>query len=177
MNRAAQISSLSALEELDVSLTTFRDAASESLAAIEMEIQRMLDWLASDALPFWKQQVRRRDDAVVNAKADLNRAKLAKVCGHEPECIDQKVALRRAQVAYAEAQEKVAAVKRWLAALEPEIAEYRGVAEELRTLLDINLAKGRATLSKFMDSIESYLAIAPPSGLPSLVRPGGSATP
>jgi len=160
MSTSAHVSSLAALADFRAALCAFDEEARSSLAVVEIEIQRFVEWLSREQLPWWQAEVRRRDDAVAHAKADLDRCMMSSMFGRKPDCIDQKVALKKAKARLAEAEEKVAACKRWIPVVDKEISEFRAPWQQLMTLLDGNLPGGIARIDRMLLSLEAYAAVA-----------------
>ena len=138
------------------------------LGAVEVEIRRMLDWLTHDQLKYWQVEIRRREDAVGEARADLNRCLMSTASEGVPSCSDQKKALEKAKRRLTEAQEKLEKVKQWSRVVEQEVSEYRGPAQSLNNMLDGTLPMGMALLDRKIAMLEAYADMLP-GGQPSTV--------
>lgn len=161
---SAGVHSISALEDFKASLATFETEGKESLSVIGMDVRRGLDWFTHDLLKHWQTQVRKREDEVTNAKADLERCRMQKYGDRTPDCTDQKVALKKAQARLEEAQHKVQAVKKWSRVLEEEAEEYRTQSQQLDALFGGEMPKALAEMGRMLTALEAYIGVKAPSG-------------
>ncbi|HEX5445719.1 MAG TPA: hypothetical protein VFW87_17965 [Pirellulales bacterium] len=161
---SAGVHSIAALEDLKASLTTFETEGKESLSVIGMDVRRGLEWFTHDLLKYWQTQIRKREDEVNNARADLERCRMQKYGDRTPDCTDQKVALKKAQARLEEAQQKVQAVKKWSRVLEEEAEEYRAQAQQLESIFSGELPKANAELARMLTALEGYIGVRAPSG-------------
>lgn len=160
MSQGAKVKSIEMLRDFRVAFSKFGSEASQALAGVNSEIGRMMDWLTHDQFKYWKSEVRRREDAVGEAKADLSRCLIAKQPGGEtPHCSDQKKALEKAKRRLKEAEEKVEKVREWVRVLEQEISEYRGPAQQLSTMLEGQLPTAFALLDRKIEILDSYAEV------------------
>ncbi len=173
---SAGVHSIGALEDLKASLTTFETEGKESLSVIGMDVRRGLEWFTHDLLKHWQTQMRKREEEVNNARADLERCRMQKFGDRTPDCTDQKVALKKAQARLEEAQQKVQAVKKWSRVLEEEAEEYRAQAQQLESIFSGELPKANAELARMLTALEGYIGVRAPSGGSefSLANPGKS---
>jgi hypothetical protein len=163
----AGVGSLEALKDFRAALCRFIKDAGDSLLTVDLELRRALEWLHLDRPKFWQAEIRRREEAVLHAKADLSRARTTAMFGNTAGCTDQKVALRRAQARLQEAEEKLVTVRRWSMTLEREVEDYRGPSQQLSNLLEAELTAAVAQLDQLIDALEAYLSLEAPSTAPS----------
>ena len=157
MSSGAKVRSIDTLCEFRVAMSNFGCAASQSMAAVEVEIRRTLDWLKHDQVKFWQQEVRRREDAVGEARQDLSRCLISTSAGGtQASCTDQKVALEKAKKRLDQAREKVEIVRRWGQIVEQEVGDYRGPAQQLTTMLDADMPRAMALLARKIQALEEY---------------------
>lgn len=161
MFRSAGVHSIAALRHFREALCNFGAEATSALDAIMVEIHRTQDWLEHDQLKYWQVEIRRRQEAVVNAKAELDRARIAATFGRSPDCTDQKKALLRARQRLEEAEEKLAATKRWGRIVETEVSDFQGPAQQFSNLLAGNLPQALAELDRLSAALEAYLSLPP----------------
>jgi chromosome segregation ATPase len=167
MNEAANVRSLDAIREFRLAVVKFKEQASHALSAVNVEIARTLDWLSHDQLKYWKEEVRRREDRVNEAKMDLHRCQLSKnAAGETPACTDQKVALTKAKKRLAEAEEKIETIRKWCQIIEHEISEYRGPSQQLAGALDAKFPQAINLLDRKLTVLEQYVNTAPPEAAP-----------
>jgi hypothetical protein len=173
MGRSARVTSIETVQRFRNALCEFAKDAKDSLGAVEMQIHRTFDWL-TERLKHWQREVRVRQEELVRAKIELESRKLANRGGKGPGFTDQEKAFRKAQASLKEAEDKVAACKRWHPALEHAVREYQGPARQLSSSLDIDLVHSLAILDQKLAALEAYLSLAPPSA-PSLATGASSA--
>ena len=164
MNGSAGVHSLAALEELKNVLAKFQTEGKEALAVTDMTVHRSLEWFQHDLLKQWQSEFRKREEAVTNARADLERCRMQSFGDRTPDCTDQKVALKKAQIRLEEAEQKIKAVKKWSRILEEEVGEYRGPAQELANVIAGDLPKAVAELNRMLLALEAYIGVKAPSG-------------
>lgn len=161
---SAGVHSVAALEELKNVVTKFQTEAKEALAVTEMAVNRSLEWFQNDLLKQWQSEFRKREEAVTNARADLERCRMQSFGDRTPDCTDQKVALKKAQIRLEEAEQKIKAVKKWSRILEEEVGEYRGPAQELGNIIAGELPKAVADLNRMLLALEAYMSVKAPPG-------------
>lgn len=161
---SAGVHSIGALEDFKASLATFETEGKESLSVIGMDVRRGLEYITHDLPKYWQSEIRKREDAVTNAKAELERCRMQKFGDRTPDCTDQKVALKKAQARLEEAQQKLQAVKKWSRILEEEAEEYRSQAQQLDSLFAGELPKALAEMAGMLRALEAYIGVRAPSG-------------
>lgn len=167
----AGVHSIAALGDFKASLATYETEGKESLSVIDMTVRRSLEWFEHDLLKFWQTEVRKREDLLNNAKADLERCRMQKFGDKTPDCTDQKVAVKKAQARLEEAETKLKAVKKWCPVLEEEVRDYRSQAQGLQDLLAGDFPKARADLNRMLTALEAYVGMRAPTGENVMTRP------
>jgi hypothetical protein len=155
----ARVGSIEALTDFKTALCTFAEEGKEVLSSVQMAIHRTLDWLEGQAL-FWRKEARRREEAVIQARAELARRKMMRIGDRAPDCSEQELILRKAQLRWEEAEEKLAATRRWQPALRREIDEYQGPARLLVGFLEGEQPRALALLEHKIDALEAYVQLA-----------------
>jgi hypothetical protein len=163
MDSQARVASLDRVEEFRAAYAKFGDAARQALLGVDLEIRRMLEWLEKDIVAYWKGEIRRREEKVNEAKAALHRKRITAAFGNTVADTDELVQLRKAKARLEEAEEKLKAVKQWYLAVEQEINEYRAPAQVLGNLLDADVPRSLSSLTRMLETLESYLQIRAPS--------------
>jgi len=171
MSQSAHVNSLDAVQAWRESYCAFRAQGQEALTSIAMEIRRAFDWLDTQ-YKFWQQEVRRRDEQLVQARNELWRKKMLPVLGREPDCTFEEKAFRKAQDRLREAEEKVQITRRWVPALQRAIEEYDTQGRRLSSMFDGEVPRALALLEQKLASLEAYLAMAP-----SLPAPASATAP
>jgi hypothetical protein len=170
---SAGVRSISALEEFKAILANFETEAKEALAVTDMAVRRSLEWFQHDLLKHWQSEFRKREEAVTNARAELERCRMQSFGDRTPDCTDQKVALKKAQLRLEEAEQKIKAVKKWSRILEEEVGEYRGPSQELGNIIAGELPKAVADLNRMLAALAAYMSVTAPSGSTGSMASGG----
>lgn len=181
MGERARVTSVEALGAFRPALTTFAEEAGAAIMTADAAAQRALQWLRSDRLPFWKREIRKRQELVVRARSNLE-SKRPLHPDESASVVEQQIALDKARRALAEAEHKLGETQRWTRALEAAVEEYRGAIQPLNWFVRADLAKAQGALERMSAALEAYLAMGgPESGKPSpdvvdLNGDGGDAT-
>ncbi len=167
----ARVTSLDALRKFRESLCVFGEKVQEALIAADMEIRRTFDEL-KERLQHWKQTVHACEHKVAEAKIELNRKKISRFFGHQPDSTEQEENLRRARARLHTAEERTESCRRWEPKLQQAVLDYEGPARQLGGRLDHDLPRALAVLDQKITALEAYLHLAAPEG-PAL-EPFGS---
>src|SRR3954470_5097525 len=176
MADSAKVLSVDALKEFRLALIKFVEEARNALSGVDMELRRTRDWLERDQVSYWQMQVKRRHEAMMNARTELHRRQISQQGSEAKSDTEQKEALREAQRRLRIAEEKVAIVKRLIPIFHHAMSEYVSRSTPLADHLSGGVEKSLATLQKMITSLEDYLAIAPPTS-PRPDVPGGGTGP
>jgi len=163
MSQSANVRSVDALKDLKNALIAFAEEARNALGGTDMEVRRTRDWLERDQLSYWQMQVKRRNEKVSQARADLFRRQISQSNSDSVSDSDQKEALREAIHRLRQAEEKLERVRRWGPVLQHAIAEYNSQARPLGDRIAGDLVTSLALLDRMVASLEAYLKIAPPT--------------
>lgn len=164
MSPSANVLSIEAIKDFKNAMITFGEDASNSLGGVNMELRRMRDWLERDRLSYWKFQVKKRSEAVMQARSDLARRKLMQQ-GKGSDAVsdaEQKEALRIAKQRLQVAEKKVVLVKKLIPELHHAIAEYHSHSQPLSDHLSGGFKRSLAGLDARVMALEAYLATLVP---------------
>jgi hypothetical protein len=164
MSEQAKVSSIFMLKQLRASLGTFAEIASVAIDEAGTDIQHTLRWLREDQYRHWEGQVRTRTEQFVQAKLALKRRQIfdRALSGTTSSCIDERKALKLAEARLQEAEHKFSRVKAWSQQIDKELSDYRGAVQKLVNAVEVEIPNARARLDKMIDSLEAYVALAPP---------------
>ncbi|HKI16765.1 MAG TPA: hypothetical protein VKA15_02750 [Isosphaeraceae bacterium] len=179
MSRSANVLSTQTLKDFRITLCNFGEEARNALSGVEMELRRTRDWLERDQLGYWQAQVKRRQQQVMQARADLHKRKISQQGSDAVSDSEQKEALRDAERGLRIAEEKVDLIKKKLIPfLHHEIAEYHAHAQPLGDHLAGGFERSIASMEKMTAALESYLALRVPTApkLDSGAESGAAAT-
>jgi len=164
MSQEARVSSVLVLKQLRASLGTFAETAAIALEEASTEIQRTRQWLEEDRYRHWKAQVQAQTEQSARAKIALKQKEVFdRTLGGTPSsCVDERKALKIAEGRLREAEYKLRRVKAWSQRIEKELSDYRGATQRLLSAVEVEIPNARARLDNMIDSLEAYLALAPP---------------
>jgi len=157
----ARVTSIEALQEFRADLCKFGDRAKDGLSSVQLEMQRTLDWL-EDQEKSWQREVRRWEEAVTQARAELARRKMIRIGDRAPDCTEQEDILRAALRRLDEAEDKLAKTSRWLPHFRRAVEEYQGPARQLAGFLEGEQPRALALLDQKIDALEAYARLAAP---------------
>jgi hypothetical protein len=170
----ANVRNVDAIKDFKNALVTFGEEAHTALSGVEMEIRQTRNWLERDQISYWKGQVKKGQEAVAEARADLFRRKISQSNSESVSDAEQKEALRVATRRLQMAEEMVERCKKWVPVLEHAIAEYHSQSQPLGDHLSGKFTNSVALLDRMVIAVEHYLATEAPSM--SMERPSaGSA--
>jgi len=179
MSRSANVLSTQTLKDFKLTLINFGEEARNALSGVEMELRRVRDWLERDQLGYWQSQVKRRQEELMQARAELHKRKISQQGSDAVSDSEQKEALRDAQRRLRIAEEKVELIKkRLIPFLHHEIAEYHSHSQPLGDHLAGGFERSIGAMEKMVVALESYLALRVPSAprSDSVVESGAAAT-
>jgi hypothetical protein len=163
MAQAAKVLSIEALKDFRVGMVNFVEEARSALDGVDMELNRMRDWLERDQLGYWQMQVKKRHEAMMMARTELHRRKISQQGSDAVSDTEQKETLREAQRRLRMAEEKVEIVKKLIPIFHHAMSEYRARANPLADHLSGGMERSLGSLEKMIQSLEAYLALRAPS--------------
>jgi hypothetical protein len=166
MSSGANVSSVEAVERFKASLCLFVDAARDSLAAVEQESRRTIDFLTHEQLYYWQQQVKVAHEAIAAARSELARRRLRSTPENPVDDEEQKQQLRRATARLAYCEEKIEVVKKWRVQLARAFEEYMSFAAKLAGLVEGSPPQSVAAIDAVLAALDAYLSTPPPPSSP-----------
>lgn len=159
MSQSANVRSIQAIRDFKAALATFAEDGRNALSSTEMEVRRVRNWLNRDQMTYWQGQIKKRNEQVSIARADLHRRRLSQQGSETVSDTDQKEALKLAQRRLIEAEEKFKIVKKWVPILEHAISEYHATSQPLGDRLSGTLVSSLALLERMATTLDNYAAI------------------
>ncbi len=160
MSGQAQITSIAALESFRSDLIVFLSQMRPAVDEVGGELVRMKFWLENEQRDFWENQARRRRRRLEEAEAELFNARLSPL--HDSTILPH-LAVQRAQQSVQEAEQKLAALKKWGRELENLTDPMIKPVGQLQGFLAADLARGVAFLTQAIQALEAYTNTAPPT--------------
>ena len=177
MSTQAEVKSIDTLAFVKAALAAFGHESGQSLAEVEMQAQRAVDWICIDQAAYWKTEVRRAADGVNQAMKDLQHCRTFKKVGNnEPSCIEEKKALEKAKKRLARAEQKAEAVRRWTPVVRQQFQETGVRMTRFREVIDIDCPKAVARLERMLRSLDHYAHTASPGVGTGSPTTGGEAS-
>ena len=150
MSTQAQITSVEALEAFRSHLIVYLSQMQPVLDEIGSDVVRMKFWLQNEQRQLWESQLRLRRRKLEEAQAELFNAKLSVF---QDSTILPQMAVQKAQRAVQEAEQKMAALKKWERELEIQshplvkralgsgarVLEKPCMPEDLQALLEVGV--------------------------------------
>jgi hypothetical protein len=149
----AQITSVEAIEMFRAALIVFTSQARPALEEISGEMTRTRLWLENDQRRFWENERRVRSNRLEQAQQELFNARLSQF---RDSTSMQILAVHRAQRAVRDAEEKLAALKKWGRELENRSAPLLKEAEQLHGFLTAEMPKAVAYLAQVVRALDAY---------------------
>lgn len=159
MSRSAKVQSIDVPEHLAMAIRAFAQEASVALDDLRMDLHRAMQWVQYDQKEYWNQELRRSEEAVAEAKLNLERKRMFRFGDQEPSCHEEKKALEAAKRRVQRAREKLEAVKRWSRLLERESHECRSGIAHLADWLQADVPRALAMLKRLSLALESYVDV------------------
>jgi hypothetical protein len=177
MSKSANVLSVQTLKDFKLAMITFAEDARNSLSGVDMELRRMRDWVERDQLGYWQSQIKKRQEDLMQARADLHKRKISQQGSDAVSDAEQKEALRDATRRLRVAEEKLAQIKRLIPVLHHAIDEYHSHSQPLGDHLSGGFEKSLFSLQKMIDSLHAYLALAAPTAprMDSMTETGATA--
>jgi len=171
MSSQARVDSFVALRQFRASLTTFASVAAVALDEASSDIQRTLLWLREDRHRYWKEQVQIRSQQYTQAKLALKQREVLEraVAGTHSSCVEERRALKIAEKRLRRAEDVFRLVRTYANQIDKESLDYKGTIHGLVNAIEVEIPNACANLDRMVDSLEKYVAIAPPEapGTPS----------
>ncbi|MHC4140904.1 MAG: hypothetical protein ACYSUF_03140 [Planctomycetota bacterium] len=167
MRKAARVTSIDALKDFRRVLAEFTTLATTALGEAHAYVRRTTSWVEHEQPSYWKNERRRRQTKLAEAKNELFRAQVEAGDGQVSATL-QRRAVERTQAAVDEAETKLRNTKRWSRLLDRETILYRGECQKLARALDAEMPQALARLDKMAESLERYVKLAAPSMAPDV---------
>lgn len=154
----AQITSIDALESFRSDLIVYLSQVRPVLDEAGGEVVRLKFWLENDRRSFWENQARRRRRRLEEAQAELFNARLSAL---QDSSLLQHLAVQRTQRDVQEAEEKLAALKKWDRELENLAEPLVKQVDQLQGFLAADMTQAVAHLTQIIRSLQAYAEVLP----------------
>jgi hypothetical protein len=165
MSTQADVKSIDTLAFVKAALSTFAHESGQALGEVELQSQRIVDWICVEQAAFWKTEVRRASDMVNQAMKDLEHCRTYKKVGdNQPACVEEKKALEKARQRLARAEQKQEAVRRWTPVVRQQSQEAGVRLTRFREVIDLDCPKAMARLERMLRALDAYQHTSSPRG-------------
>jgi uncharacterized protein YukE len=154
---AADISSVETIQEFRMHFIKFEQRAKDAVSGVRSDCGRILQWLRHDQLQFWKEELRKSEEIVRQARSAYLLARHGADALRKPSYIEEEKALKKAERRKDEAERKIEAVKKWSVMLEQQILKLMGPVNNLSGVLDSVSPTARSRLDRMTESLDGYL--------------------
>lgn len=161
MSETARIQNIEVLRDVKNALLEFARDAALTITSVDSDVQRVGQWLTLERPAHWKHEVRRREEGVEAAKAEIRRKELAAHPNPADTVLERK-ALKRAKDKLERAMQKRDRVRKWAPAWEREATIFKGGCAPLNEVLHREIPAAIARLDKMLAALEDYFKMAAP---------------
>jgi len=162
MTRYARVDSLDSVQAFKVALVKFAESAMVALSDAESEISRTMMWLEGEQTMHWQTQIRKRHLIVERCKEAVRAKKIFKdATGRQQSAFDEEKALRRAILAFEEAELKLANTRKAINQMRREQQNYKGGVQRFQTTVASDVPAAVAQLSNMLATLREYVATGP----------------
>ncbi|MEX0745912.1 MAG: hypothetical protein WD118_09960 [Phycisphaeraceae bacterium] len=163
MHARARVESVDAIRQFRAGLWQFAEDARNAMGDAQSDLNRTLQWLENEQGPWWKSQLQKRHDQVLEARRKLDEKRLYRAPdGGKASTVEEEAALKLAIRRRDEAEQKLLAVRQWRTRLNREAMQYQAVAQRLNQAVETGIPNAAAHLDRLMDAIEDYLNLKAP---------------
>ena len=160
MAEVARVHNLESLKKLKHALYKFQETVNVALTDAESDMQRTTIWLETEQRTYWVAQLRKRHEAVEKAKQAVREKQLYKdSTGQRSSAVDEMKVLQAAQRQLAEAEQKVAAVKKYIPKMQKETQIYRGGVQRFASTVQHDLPIAVDRLDNMLATLEAYVSL------------------
>jgi hypothetical protein len=153
MAEQAKVTSVDAIEAFRSNLIVFLSKARPTLEEISGDVLRTRQWLENDQRSHWDKEMRIRHRDLEQAQGELFSARLSRL--QQPTAA-QYMAVRRAQDAVREAEEKQKLLKKWKRELENRTEPMVKLVDQLHGFLNSEMLKAVEYLGEVVGTLQAY---------------------
>jgi uncharacterized protein YukE len=158
---SAEISSPDVIKEFRVSFLRFEERGKQAVSGVRSDCERIVEWLRHEQLMYWKQELRKSEEKVREARSAYLLARHGADALRKPSYIEEEKALRKAERRKEEAERKIEAVKKWGMLLEQQVRKLMGPINNFAGALDSAAPLARSRLDHMVQNLEDYLLDSP----------------
>ncbi len=153
----ANISDPEVLKRFRQQFVKFDADCRQALGSVRGDIYRVIDWLQREQLSHWQRQLRKREELVMQARLEYQRAASGEKFHGKSSGVDERKILDRMMRLKEEAELRIERVKHWSWAVDQETGKLMHPCAALGRLLDHQSPQTIARLDRMIDSLDDYL--------------------
>jgi hypothetical protein len=153
----AQIDSPDVIKGFRNHLVKFDEHCRQAVSGIRSDCDRTIQWVQSEQMHHWKQELRKSEELVRQAKSAYEMARFGSEAYRKTSYVDEQKQLRKAQARKEEAERKLTILKKWSSMLQQALEKQMGPIDNLAVALDLEVPKSIAKLDSLVESLEAYL--------------------
>jgi hypothetical protein len=157
----AQIDSPDVIKGFRNHLVKFDEHCRQAVSGIRSDCDRTVQWVQSEQMHHWKQELRKSEELVLQAKSAYEMARFGSEAYRKTSFIDEQKQLRKAQARKEEAERKLTILKKWASLLAQTIEKQMGPIENLSVALELEVPKSIAKLDALVEALDAYLRDRP----------------
>ena len=162
--RTANITSVEAVAWMQAAMVRFEAEVRDALVAFGLESRKPVEWIEQDRGHYWPRQVRLAQDAVNEAKINLERCQLTIRGDERRSCTDERKLLEKAKRRFEFCEAHLAATRRWMPEIHKEVEAFLVHLAKFDRYLDTEFAQSKRALANMSAALADYLhTIAPPA--------------
>lgn len=156
MTESAYVRSIGALRSFRLAMSAFDQSASESLEAVNREINDTYSWLA-DRCDHWRGQAEWWQDQVRSAEDSLSYCRNSGDGETEPDCGYEERELEEAQGRLRQVNENLATAEREMRHLQDVVREYDVYCRRFKNALTEDLPAAQTQLVSIINALDRYV--------------------
>ena len=156
----AHMGSVEEVRDFRPALLRFGTDVSRGIGEADSGVLRALQRLDSDIPSFWRMELSKRQEKLSLAREQWRAKTMFKdSSGKSPSAVDEWAAVQHWTRAAEEAQQKIAAAKKWRLILLAQYEQFRSGVRAARDLAPLMTERAVHDFDRAVDSIEAYLAL------------------
>jgi hypothetical protein len=165
MSGQAKVHDLDVLRGFRDLWVAFAEVAKEALATMDGDVRRVFANL-HEQIARLRLDVKRCEEQVGEAKILLARRKLGRAFGRPVDTTIEEEAVRKAKQRLERMVQWLAHLQRALPQLDRAVQDYTGPKQQLAQWVEIEMARGLASLDRMIAALDEYTRIAAPIEAP-----------
>ena len=157
----ARVHSIDVLEKFRPALVKFVDECSAAIVSAEADAGRAVMRIRGERLPYWKKQIRVRQDEFTRAKSELAMKQVMKDGDDARADADQRKLVEKARRRVTEAEDKYAKCRSWARRLEKEQSTFSAQVGALKRVLETEMPRAIAELEWVLERGARVILVRP----------------